>query len=627
MEEVEALQAIYGFDLEQARNSDGSCTISFVLNALENGCRPKFGLSIDDRYPSSDPFNITVMISDLGDHSRDLTNLVETLITSQISQWRGQNMLFDLIQYAQTCIADQVEIHRLQAEEARIPIQPQPAIVPPRRPNPVPVTSNKVRSNSNPDEIMRKPIKPLPELDAYLKAIQEDAYWVRLIYQKKKLTAIPDEVFDNPLIHDMDLSHNSIFSISPRISTLSHLTKLYLQNNEIEELPIQFCNLQQLTTLNLSKNKLKSLPENLGLLTNLACLTVEHNQLEAMPESLGSLQKLTTLEIAHNRLKMIPAQIVDLELNIFRCVNNPLVHPPPEVYHRGLFYVKKYIRENLGLFLSLPASGLREEMIQIFEKGNFPDFSLKTRDGKEIPLHRELFLQNCSDYQLAHHRTLEIGYDSEMVIPVLKEIYSQKSQDAHLDLQPIRDFFKMPSLQSDPKIFLNSMYMMLMKPIQPDVSFRSEDGGRRMAHRFICSRLEYFQAMFTFDSQRTDFDLDCTSDCQDAILEFVYTDDIEHAITDHPDIILELAVTASRFGLDRLVNICENIIGYNLDVDNVCSIYGLAHDHQLHRLKPCCMFFMLNNRLKIKSTDGFRELSDELRANIQKEIDHMTKSE
>jgi Leucine-rich repeat (LRR) protein len=153
----------------------------------------------------------------------------------------------------------------------------------------------------------------------------------------------------------LDLSSLGLLSVTPKLGQLTHLTALYLFDNELRMLPkelgqlsnlttlVLFRNqlttlpkelgqLSDLTTLNLLGNQLRMLPKELGQLTNLTELTLSRNQLTTLPRELGQLVNLTTLDLLDNQLTMLPKELGQLaNLTELYLSGNPQLNIPHEI--------------------------------------------------------------------------------------------------------------------------------------------------------------------------------------------------------------------------------------------------------------------------------------------------------
>lgn len=128
---------------------------------------------------------------------------------------------------------------------------------------------------------------------------QEDAssgkksYWLELeisgTLTSEKLAAINCRCL--LLIHHP----GNIRNISPALWNMTHLTSLYLDNNNLSRIPADISRLVNLTHLDLSSNKLRTLPSELGDLHRLRELLLSNNFIRVLPYELGKLFKLRNL--------------------------------------------------------------------------------------------------------------------------------------------------------------------------------------------------------------------------------------------------------------------------------------------------------------------------------------------
>lgn len=93
-----------------------------------------------------------------------------------------------------------------------------------------------------------------------------------------------------------------IKNLSPVLWTFTHLTTLYLNDNNLQRIPPDIVQLTNLIHLDLSGNKLRSLPAELGDMLQLRELLLNNNSLRILPCELGRLFLLQMLGISGNPL-------------------------------------------------------------------------------------------------------------------------------------------------------------------------------------------------------------------------------------------------------------------------------------------------------------------------------------
>ncbi|XP_076317738.1 CCR4-NOT transcription complex subunit 6-like isoform X2 [Tachypleus tridentatus] len=93
-----------------------------------------------------------------------------------------------------------------------------------------------------------------------------------------------------------------IRNLSPALWRMSHLTSLYLNDNNLSRIPPDISRLTCLIHLDLSCNKLRGLPAELGDLVLLRELLLNNNFLRVLPYELGKLFQLNKLGLKGNPL-------------------------------------------------------------------------------------------------------------------------------------------------------------------------------------------------------------------------------------------------------------------------------------------------------------------------------------
>lgn len=111
------------------------------------------------------------------------------------------------------------------------------------------------------------------------------------------------------MLQILNLAHNSITTLPPATySELTHLRKIYLQNNEIAALEgILFKNSSKLDSINLSGNKIKSISSQVfANLPELSILYIENNKLNSFDfDCLKSSTKLEEIHLHGSELTQI----------------------------------------------------------------------------------------------------------------------------------------------------------------------------------------------------------------------------------------------------------------------------------------------------------------------------------
>jgi len=162
------------------------------------------------------------------------------------------------------------------------------------------------------------------------------------------------------------------------------------------------------------------------------------------------------------------------------------------------------------------------------------------------------------------------------------------------------------SLVSDLRSFVNDQKLS-------DVTFIVE-GKPIYAHKLLCVRCSYFQAMFEGQmreaQQKTVTINNVNYRTFLALLEYLYTDDVEISL----DIAMDLFVAADQFGVERLKSLCEKKILMSINVESVATILQAANVHVAEGLRQCCMDFILRNFDAVSKTPAFEEMG---RSNVE----------
>ncbi len=100
----------------------------------------------------------------------------------------------------------------------------------------------------------------------------------KLDLSNQQLTKIPDSVFGQTRLQELDVSHNQLTgAIQAEIRRLQNLRVLDASDNQMTGVPAEVGQLQNLEILDLSNNQLTGLPYELGNLKNLKTLNISGN--------------------------------------------------------------------------------------------------------------------------------------------------------------------------------------------------------------------------------------------------------------------------------------------------------------------------------------------------------------
>ncbi|MFD0559882.1 leucine rich repeat (LRR) protein [Stackebrandtia endophytica] len=151
--------------------------------------------------------------------------------------------------------------------------------------------------------VLRDGVKPLAVLteEMLTRLVTDGATATELDLSGRRLTAVPPQVFQLPLLRRLDLSDNEIADLPEDILALSELEHLNLSNNEFEELPNHIGQLSGLRILEIeSLGRMTRLPESIGDLRQLRRLNASMVNC-SLPDSLDRLTRLTELDLSYWR--------------------------------------------------------------------------------------------------------------------------------------------------------------------------------------------------------------------------------------------------------------------------------------------------------------------------------------
>ena len=128
-----------------------------------------------------------------------------------------------------------------------------------------------------------------------------------------QLLDFPESITNSAQLKILLINNNEIRKISPRISNMSNLRRLYFYNNDLESLPASLGALSNLKLLDLGINTLSELPPEIGSLSKLTDLYLYDNSLLKIPVEIGKLNNLFFLDLSQNLLSELPGEFKDLK--------------------------------------------------------------------------------------------------------------------------------------------------------------------------------------------------------------------------------------------------------------------------------------------------------------------------
>ncbi len=145
----------------------------------------------------------------------------------------------------------------------------------------------------------------------------------------KQIRTIPEELRNNKLIEELDVSNNQIAVLPEWISELTTLKRLILRSNKIENLP-NLNTLADLQFLDLGHNALSVVNNSFSGLSKLQYLILERNFIENADFVFNGLHNLKYLYFASNKLKKISDNIGECKELIGLYVDNNKLSSLPE---------------------------------------------------------------------------------------------------------------------------------------------------------------------------------------------------------------------------------------------------------------------------------------------------------
>ncbi|CAM0947067.1 unnamed protein product [Alopecurus aequalis] len=153
------------------------------------------------------------------------------------------------------------------------------------------------------------------------------------------------------------------------------------------------------------------------------------------------------------------------------------------------------------------------------------------------------------------------------------------------------------------------------------------------AHRSVLTaRSPVFSAMLCGSMSESKKNNICIEDMEASIfkvlLHYMYHDDLPVFMKDvcteeAVNMAQHVLVAADRYGMERLMLICESMLSKTMDVYTVCSTLGFADQHNCEQLKNCCLAYMLKDRERLNvivKTEGFKQLSQKCAFSVACEV-------
>ncbi|CAM0902623.1 unnamed protein product [Alopecurus aequalis] len=178
------------------------------------------------------------------------------------------------------------------------------------------------------------------------------------------------------------------------------------------------------------------------------------------------------------------------------------------------------------------------------------------------------------------------------------------------------------------------LHQMLKDGQGADVKF-SVGGQLFSAHRcLLAARSPVFKAELDGPMKEKSTQCIMVDDIEptifEALLHFVYTDslpDDEHYKEGRMAKLQHLLVAADRYGLDKLMVLCESKLCESIDVETAAMTLVLAEQHHCIDLKEACIEFMAQRNVlqAVLVTDGFQHLMESCPLIIKELLDMVSR--
>lgn len=489
----------------------------------------------------------------------------------------------------------------------------------------------------------------------------------RLYLAENSLLALPS-VGGATQLQVLDLRSNLIKELPADFGKLTKLQTLDLSFNKIRKISgTSFAELVNLDFLSLSNNLIRIVPPQLGHLEKLDLVQLKHNPVTNLPPHIyaqGTVVSLQFLRDVSTAGDIHPSSLVsDLTrlLSSYPVERGFLANHPSNFLCNLILKAGKPVSPAHSMIMTdAPLAIPEDEDDKIFSHP-VHDFIVRARSSYIEQIFRagtDVKGQLPKDEKTNLH-VLELPVTPKQLAVIVKHIYTdnydppkQAILKIHSDLpqgakdilaaQNVRlrkawvdalehaeeaaQLFEMPYLLKLVKkchllpSMTESTLLSDMKGLcncrakTGDLTFKIEGHPGIPAHKAIlCARSQYFNMMLTgglSESQSNVVAIDSDPVVFEQIIKFCYLDDVEEL---DPNTIISLLASANLYGLERLVGIVANAIGYSLDLENVTSILTIAIHYSIKPLAKACYFYLLSNWDAVIRSQGWRELAPELR--------------
>lgn len=149
----------------------------------------------------------------------------------------------------------------------------------------------------------------LSQFPSNMEKIMPQLYEINL--SSNKLGKIPSFIALGELLQFLDFSNNRLSDLPGEIGSLKHLREVILSVNQFDSIPECIYDCQKLETILIANNKISCIEvEKLSRLTQLAILDLQNNAIQSVPPELGNLTQIRTLQLEGNLFRMPRAAIL-----------------------------------------------------------------------------------------------------------------------------------------------------------------------------------------------------------------------------------------------------------------------------------------------------------------------------
>merc|ERR1719369_1128660 len=126
-----------------------------------------------------------------------------------------------------------------------------------------------------------------------------------------KLGKIPTFLATGELLQFIDFSNNRLAELPSEIGGLKHLREVILSVNQFPSIPDCLFDCPKLETILIANNRITCIEvEKLSKLTKLAILDLQNNAIQTVPPELGNLSQIRTLQLEGNLFRVPRAAIL-----------------------------------------------------------------------------------------------------------------------------------------------------------------------------------------------------------------------------------------------------------------------------------------------------------------------------